>query len=1291
MINFGTTSKHRVLKNKDSSEKDDLVQAKNELNNSKSTLNNLEENPRQSYTIKSSHQYQLPTNETATINNLRISKILEFKKVIEKTKTVTNEIGSGLRAGPNQVMSLFEKLKTTQLSKLKNSKKTAENNAVAQKYKDLWKKNLTNNSSNGRFDWLSGKEADHEWWMETPVVERQLDSFEFTESYQVSYSSSDEETSQRSEEIRTPQKSIEKHNKTSFSIQPPKNIKSTRKNSLLQKSTGNLIQNEPGHSLSDINNQNDFSYKTDFLSAQYPKGPKLNNWARLPPRILANLSRFLSLKDSLTLLSIRYYWHSVFIKKDACYGPIFWRLMLGRIGFRCSNIRIKGKEQKILWNSPNCLWSLLRDSWDIRNEQDLTNIINEGPFILFESIHKEFISDYENVGYESSSIEKMFLKAITSNRNTFALKYAERLEQLLWFGRGNFHSKSENINKKLLQMSFEFENYFLSRIELAVENKDFFESQKYSEAIFRFNNGRAYVNRYLEENTLAFQTDYDDIITFEEIDARIGIKEQNPLENMRALVLSKSSITKTSSDFEDLFELLTQLLEVELEEQIKILGASKNSNLIKITIGNLLYAIFQPDGIIGRAFSRTFDYQAEMSSNGVTFLTSISDILKIMLRHVEQWSKPSSLYLVKTRLENYLPEIANDLEKTNLNRGWLAAISWFDNGMPAILQSAESANEQFIFFTSNVYDIINNRSLRFKSATAPTMVRKTSENKKSPLISSTENKPNYIGNPSITRFMNSTKPIKLFNFTEHSEQIEMYKTRISNYFMNIMGIIPGSTASKIPTALNSDINSDKLEVKNEGSDQGLQISTLVDISPSNLDPKTTETFGEHKGASFDSEISETTNFPDFVPINVPLCISMLAFTDEAISRIFLFCKAPEFSHVHKSSKKVVEQIFSGLLRNIGSKHIKTAFENIILDLQKLQTQIGTLSGLITAAKTAGNKKANVSKKSSTINNSDEKEQGFEKNGDDFLSKKSGQSFFPKFGSINKRDSISGISTAMKNNFLANSSFSSVSFDLSISTNEIMLERQVRELVSILELKFFELVHLADLVMQLIEVYYKAKISKLIDENDFLNIVNLEKRSLEATIDDCVATGVDSIIEIIIRQLEHVLSVEQKAEDYLPKTNVSLQLKPTIACVQCVQLLGEASEIIKNLSRTQKLLCQVYMSEIGNRLFTLLLDHIRSYTYSEPGGFQLIADLNLYYDWAQNNLDDLDTLQCFATLKDLANCFIINPKELRGFLKELYSRRAFDNVLRSEEVYDIVARRADYKKIRGMVEGHCDFM
>ncbi|KAG0287745.1 F-box protein: endocytic membrane traffic, recycling ReCYcling 1, partial [Dissophora globulifera] len=66
--------------------------------------------------------------------------------------------------------------------------------------------------------------------------------------------------------------------------------------------------------------------------------------------------------------------------------------------------------------------------------------------------------------------------------------------------------------------------------------------------------------------------------------------------------------------------------------------------------------------------------------------------------------------------------------------------------------------------------------------------------------------------------------------------------------------------------------------------------------------------------------------------------------------------------------------------------------------------------------------------------------------------------------------------------------------------------------------FFELVHVADLILQMVQVYYTEEMCKHIDKMDFLNDANKEKKAFERLIDDGVAAGLDKSIEVLIGQV-----------------------------------------------------------------------------------------------------------------------------------------------------------------------------
>ncbi|CAG8638801.1 12273_t:CDS:2, partial [Acaulospora colombiana] len=93
-------------------------------------------------------------------------------------------------------------------------------------------------------------------------------------------------------------------------------------------------------------------------------------------------------------------------------------------------------------------------------------------------------------------------------------------------------------------------------------------------------------------------------------------------------------------------------------------------------------------------------------------------------------------------------------------------------------------------------------------------------------------------------------------------------------------------------------------------------------------------------------------------------------------------------------------------------------------------------------------------------------------------------------------------------------------------------------------EFFELTHIADLIQQMVQVYYDEEMSRFIDRMDFLNICNKEKKIFEKTLDECVAAGLNKGIQILIDRIEFILATEQRPGDFEPPADASLDLAPT---------------------------------------------------------------------------------------------------------------------------------------------------
>jgi recyclin-1 len=227
-------------------------------------------------------------------------------------------------------------------------------------------------------------------------------------------------------------------------------------------------------------------------------------------------------------------------------------------------------------------------------------------------------------------------------------------------------------------------------------------------------------------------------------------------------------------------------------------------------------------------------------------------------------------------------------------------------------------------------------------------------------------------------------------------------------------------------------------------------------------------------------------------------------------------------------------------------------------------------------------------------------------------------------------------------------------------------------------QFFELVHIADLIHQMLHVYYVEDIKQFVDENDFRSAVISEKKLLESSLDDLVAHGMDSAIRVLIDHLEWVLLSEQKPGDFDPSQQVDLS--PTNACVKVVACLNAHTSMIQGA--TDKHIMDVFCQEIGVRFYHSVCKNLRRSRISPTGGLRVIADLNEYYKWA-TSLRNPEVNKMFSLLKELGNIYIVEkPGDLRDMI---HDPSRYHGLIRIEEIYELLQGRTDWRRIQKTVE------
>ncbi|KAJ1990462.1 F-box protein: endocytic membrane traffic, recycling ReCYcling 1, partial [Dimargaris cristalligena] len=131
-------------------------------------------------------------------------------------------------------------------------------------------------------------------------------------------------------------------------------------------------------------------------------------------------------------------------------------------------------------------------------------------------------------------------------------------------------------------------------------------------------------------------------------------------------------------------------------------------------------------------------------------------------------------------------------------------------------------------------------------------------------------------------------------------------------------------------------------------------------------------------------------------------------------------------------------------------------------------------------------------------------------------------------------------------------------------------------------QYLELIHLADLIVHMVEVYYKQEMLCFVDENDFLSMCNQEKRALEAKIDDQAAAGLDHVIDVMMDQVEHILRTRQEVSDFDPPPGVSVDLRSTPACQSVLDCLSQYTTLVTRA--TDKHIVEVFLGEVGLRFY-----------------------------------------------------------------------------------------------------------
>lgn len=237
--------------------------------------------------------------------------------------------------------------------------------------------------------------------------------------------------------------------------------------------------------------------------------------------------------------------------------------------------------------------------------------------------------------------------------------------------------------------------------------------------------------------------------------------------------------------------------------------------------------------------------------------------------------------------------------------------------------------------------------------------------------------------------------------------------------------------------------------------------------------------------------------------------------------------------------------------------------------------------------------------------------------------------------------------------------------------------------------FFELVNVGDLIVQMIDNFYKKEIvnKKVVkNENSIFNISLQNKKKLEILVDKYVAEGLNISIEVLFNDLENVFksNLKEDAYNFMSTTDIDTNL-PTKAAVEVVEILTESINLLQDCF--DKSLNDIFQKEVAERFFQTIVKTIQNRIVSISGATLLITDLNYYFDFVDLKIisNKKYVLPLFQALKKIGSIYLINGSDKKAISKIVIDLAKFNGVFKQEDIYEFIQKRKDWNLIKKHVE------
>ncbi|KAI8323009.1 hypothetical protein GQ54DRAFT_126384 [Martensiomyces pterosporus] len=198
-------------------------------------------------------------------------------------------------------------------------------------------------------------------------------------------------------------------------------------------------------------------------------------------------------------------------------GMRVWRTMIRRMGWRTWHDRVRGKEKRQRVSIPKSHGQLLKRICGVEDEEELLDILSSEPDLLFKALFDNLNSDYVAFRSLENNTPSLFWREPVESlanddggrgevdsvqRSRTPAEVAERLDQLLWFGRGQFTHDADITNRRIVIVADRFESAYREQFKRAFIEGDCARMCEYARVLENIREGRGCIRILVDAHPL---------------------------------------------------------------------------------------------------------------------------------------------------------------------------------------------------------------------------------------------------------------------------------------------------------------------------------------------------------------------------------------------------------------------------------------------------------------------------------------------------------------------------------------------------------------------------------------------------------------------------------------------------------------------------------------------------------------------------------------------------------------------------------------------------------------------